>query len=261
MIEDVKPLVESYCRWLKEETVLREIDGQVEITTPFVDRHNDLIQIFVRRGIDGGFVLTDAGYTIDDLEMSGLSLRKEELMNHLRTALSGFGVNEERGELLVQVPVEEFPIAKNNLIQSILAVNDLYYLATPKVAPKMDASKMFRSEVAGWLDGIGIEYDFQTELLGNSGLSHTFDFHIRGSDPNPDKIVGTLNRPGVKDAKYFLFACLDVLNGASGKIEPYAILNFEGGKYADSISKSFRNYKINSFHWNQRGEYERDLAA
>ena len=33
--------------WLKDKTTLREVDGEwVEITTPYLDRHNDALQIY-----------------------------------------------------------------------------------------------------------------------------------------------------------------------------------------------------------------------
>jgi len=75
MIEEVTTLVECYRSWLKDKTALREINGHIEITTPFLDRHNDFIQIYARRENDG-FLLTDDGYTIDDLSMSGCLLSR-----------------------------------------------------------------------------------------------------------------------------------------------------------------------------------------
>jgi hypothetical protein len=36
--------------WLKDRTTLREVNGEyVEITTPYIDRHNDALQIYARR--------------------------------------------------------------------------------------------------------------------------------------------------------------------------------------------------------------------
>ena len=44
--------------------------GVCEITTPFVDRHNDSLQIYLFQE-NGNYVLTDDGYTLSNLEMSG----------------------------------------------------------------------------------------------------------------------------------------------------------------------------------------------
>jgi len=41
--------------WLKGKTTLREVNGSwVEITTPYLDRHNDALQIYARAE-DGGY--------------------------------------------------------------------------------------------------------------------------------------------------------------------------------------------------------------
>jgi len=54
--------------WLKAKTSRREISDWVEITTPYLDRHNDDIQIYLKRQ-DGEWVLTDDGYTLADLAL------------------------------------------------------------------------------------------------------------------------------------------------------------------------------------------------
>lgn len=36
-------LVDNYCTWLREKTQLKEKAAAVEITTPFLDLHNDYI--------------------------------------------------------------------------------------------------------------------------------------------------------------------------------------------------------------------------
>ena len=69
----LKNLIDNYYKWLKDRTILKEIDGICEITTPYIDRHNDYIQIYAL-GQNGKFKLTDDGYTITDLQLSGCTL-------------------------------------------------------------------------------------------------------------------------------------------------------------------------------------------
>lgn len=75
MIYEVQRLLDDYMAWLKDKTTLRQIEDWVEITTPYLDRHNDCIQIYAKRQ-DGTLLLTDDGYTINDLEQSGCKLDK-----------------------------------------------------------------------------------------------------------------------------------------------------------------------------------------
>jgi hypothetical protein len=59
---------------VRDKSILREVNDQyLEITTPYLDRHNDYTQIYVRKD-NGGFVLTDGGDTIQDLRASGSDL-------------------------------------------------------------------------------------------------------------------------------------------------------------------------------------------
>jgi hypothetical protein len=74
MIDEVRGLLDQYAQWVRDKSILRVVNDQyVEITTPYLDRHNDYTQIYVRKD-DGGFVLTDAGDTIQDLRASGCDL-------------------------------------------------------------------------------------------------------------------------------------------------------------------------------------------
>jgi hypothetical protein len=62
ILEQGRGLVESYLKWLRDRTALREAGDWLEVTTPFLDRHNDYIQIFVQKNGDC-YQLTDDGYT------------------------------------------------------------------------------------------------------------------------------------------------------------------------------------------------------
>ena len=94
MIHDIHRLLESYHVWLKDKTVLRMVDQWVEIATPYLDRHNDALQIYAKRE-NGGFILTDDGYTIDDLEQGGCKLESRKRQDLLKMTLNGFGVQIE----------------------------------------------------------------------------------------------------------------------------------------------------------------------
>src|ERR1700733_4444454 len=125
---EIEKLLNDYRAWLKDKTTLRELNSEwVEITTPYLDRHNDALQIYARAE-NGGYVLTDDSYTIHDLEASGCNLHTEKRQDLLRMTLNGFGVKIEDEALEVRATAENFPLKKNRPIKAILAVNDLFYL-------------------------------------------------------------------------------------------------------------------------------------
>ena len=134
MIDESRGLLDQYAQWVRDKSVLREVNDQyVEITTPYLDRHNDYTQIYVRRD-NGAFMLTDGGETIQDLRASGCDLETSKRRDLLTSTLNGFGVRRDGDALLVKATPQDFPLRKHNLVQAILAVNDLFYLSVPVVA-------------------------------------------------------------------------------------------------------------------------------
>src|SRR2546423_14157069 len=91
-VAEIERLLHTYRAWLKDKTTLRKLNGEwVEITTPYLDRHNDALQIYARAE-NGGYVLTDDRYTIHHLEASGCNLHTEKRQEPFKMKLYGFGV-------------------------------------------------------------------------------------------------------------------------------------------------------------------------
>ncbi len=129
MIEQIVTLVDQYAAWIRDRSSLRKINGDwVEITTPYLDRHNDCLQIYARKQEDG-FLLTDDGEILEDLTLSGCSFDSPKRQKLLSVALAGFGIKNEDGRLEVTATKDNFPQRKHSLVQSMLAVNDLFCLS------------------------------------------------------------------------------------------------------------------------------------
>jgi len=127
---EMDELIEKYSSWLKDKTILKTIDDQwIEITTPYLDRHNDCLQIYAKKD-ENGFLLTDDGYILNDLLNSGCDLKSTKRQEFLKKTISGFGVQLDGDQLVIHTSKDNFPLKKHNIIQAMLAVNDLFYLAT-----------------------------------------------------------------------------------------------------------------------------------
>ena len=62
MIDEIQSLLEQYRIWLRDNFRSNPpSDDWVEITTPYRDRHNDLLQIYAKR-IKDGFLTDDGTY-------------------------------------------------------------------------------------------------------------------------------------------------------------------------------------------------------
>lgn len=80
-------LFDGYLRWLKEGFRVSELESSCQIATPFLDRHDDEIDIYVEQR-HGGLVLTDDGYTLTDLQATGMSFETAKRKAHLQAILS-----------------------------------------------------------------------------------------------------------------------------------------------------------------------------
>jgi hypothetical protein len=97
MIKDeIEVLLNNYYRWLKDKTNVKQIGNDwAQITTPHLDRHNDYLQIYVRKE-KNKFILMDDGYIISDLKNSGCSIDSSKRQDLLKLTLSGFGVKLDK---------------------------------------------------------------------------------------------------------------------------------------------------------------------
>ena len=253
-VEEIDRLLESYRAWLKDRTNLREIDGSwVEITTPYLDRHNDAVQIYVRSH-NGGYLLSDDAYTIADLEASGCSLKTERRQELLSMTLKGFGVKLNNDALEVQANSANFPLRKHSLIQAILAVNDLFYVSRPVV------ESLFIEDVIAWLDSNEVRYTPRVKFTGISGYDHLFDFVIPRSKKQPERILQAVNRPSRETAESFIYKWTDTREVRSSDSRAYAILNDITQPITAGVADALRNYAINVVRWTARNEFVHELA-
>ncbi len=245
---EIERLLDEYRSWLKDKTTLRELNGAwIEITTPYLDRHNDALQIYARRD-DGGFVLSDDSYIIHDLEASGCNLNTEKRRDLLNMTLNGFGVKLNNEALEVRATSENFPIRKHNHIQAMLAVNDLFYLAKPVV------ENLFFEDVIAWLDDNDIRYTPKLQFRGISGYDQFFDFVIPKSRKQPERVLQTITTPSREKAQSFIYAWTDTRQTRPAGSKAYAVLNDTEQPVSGGVIDAFRNYQIQPVLWSSRAQ-------
>ena len=121
--------INNYIEWLKQKITFTQIGEWYEITTPFVNNHNDLIQIYAKNDKDN-ITLTDGGYTLNELELHGIEIEaSKKTRNDLYVILNRFGVKYNNGILSVVANNKTFPDVMHRFIQAILSVNDMVQLA------------------------------------------------------------------------------------------------------------------------------------
>ena len=254
MIQDIRHLLDAYHTWLKDKTVLRQVAQWIEITTPYLDRHNDYIQIYAKK-TNGGFVLTDDGYTINDLEQSGCKLESPKRQELLKMTLNGFGVQQRDSALEVHASSDNFALRKHNLVQAMLAVNDMFYLAVPMVA------SLFYEDVVAWLDVHDIRYTPKVKFTGKTGYDHLFDFVIPKSRRQPERIIQAINRPSRQTAQAVVMSWIDTKEVRSVDSRAYALLNDADQALSSNVLDALRSYDVRPVPWSQRESLREELAA
>lgn len=249
MIVEVEKLIDKYLSWLKEEITIQQINKDwVEITTPYLDRHNDYLQIYAKRD-NRGYLLTDDGYIVTDLEQSGCNIQNsEKRQNLLKTTLNGFGVQYNDKRLEIHSSLEKFSLCKHNLLQAMIAINDMFYMAEPIV------SSIFHEDVIKWLDLNEIRYIPEISFKGKSGYDHNFDFAIPKSKDYPERIIRAINLPNRTSAQALTFAWLDTKEVRPINSSAYAILNDSEKIVSESVIEALKNYDIGIIRWSQRKE-------
>jgi hypothetical protein len=254
MINEIQTLLDQYLRWLKDKTVLRQVEDWIEITTPYLDRHNDYLQIYVRRE-NGSYILTDDGYTIEDLKRSGCELESKKRSDLLTLTLNGFGVKLVENAMIMHASSDNFPLRKHNLVQAMLAVNDLFYLAVPMVA------SIFLEDVESWLDLSDIRYTPKVKFTGKSGYDHLFNFVIPASRKQPERILQAINRPSRETAQSVAFSWIDTKEVRPANSRAYALLNDSEHMPSGYVIDALKNYDVNPVLWSRRDEVREELAA
>lgn len=246
--------VESYLNWLKSNIKWKEINGFLEISTPFLDRHNDHLQIYVKE--EGAkYILTDDGYVLNDLLMSGCDLSTPNRQNVLQTIINNLGVKVEGDNLIVEARPDNFPQKKHQLLQVMLSVNDMFMISQPRVA------SLFLEDVEQFLDENEIRYTPSVQFTGKSGFIHNFEFVIPASKKKAERLIKAINNPTRDKTQTILFAWSDIREARKKDSSLYVFINDNEHTLKPEVTGAFGEYGVITVPWTKREEFKDELAA
>ena len=166
--------------------------------------------------------------------------------------LNGFGVQLHDNALEVHASHDNFALRKHNLVQAILAVNDMFYLATPMV------TSLFYEDVSAWLDLHEVRYTPKVKFSGKSGYDHLFDFVIPKSRLKPERIIQTINRPNRDKAWAVAFSWIDTKEVRPADAKAYAFLNDSDQIFPTEVVNALHNYDVRPIPWSKRDDVARN---
>jgi len=246
--------IDSYISWLRERITFDNIDDAIEITTPFLDNHNDHIQLYIKQNKDQ-VIITDDGYTISDLLMSGCDLSSDRRKEVFQGIINGFGVKSDGKELYVEATERNYPQRKHTLLQAVLSVSDMFMLAQSRVA------SVFLEDVELFFNQNDVRYTPAIQISGKSGFNHTYDFVIPASTQMPERLIKAINSPTKEKAESVLFSWSDTKEMRKNDSRIYVFLNDFDRSIRSDVTNAFIQYDVNPILWSKRVESIKELAA
>lgn len=248
--------VKKYTKWLSEKITQVDHNGIIEITTPFLDRKNDYTQIYIKTITDNEVLLTDGGYIVDELEMSGVKLNTSKRRNVLNEVIRRLGIkfNESTNELFLTSSIENLPRAKHKLIQAMLSVDDMFYLSSRNVV------SVFLSDVESFLNEKQINYSRDVYFMGKSGNMHSYGFLLQKNNKHPERILQPINHPEKGTMERTIFSWVDVKDTRPKHSNMIVLLNDSKRKVSSNVIEGFQNYGITPIPWSQKDQNVAMLA-
>jgi len=256
MSENFQVIIDSYIQWIRDNTSLRSVGNgsSSAIVTPFLDRHNDHVEIYATKK-DGGYKLTDDGQTIKDLEMSGMEISSPKRQKVLNTTLNGFGVKlGEDQELYVETNLSNLGQKKHFLIQAILAVNDMYALSQEHIF------SFFKEDVELYFKSNEIIHTKDVKITGKTGFHHNIDFIVSASKTRPERLIKTINNPKKDQVIPALFMFNDIKEIREQETKSYLIYNNIDYQPSSEILDALSSYDVHGIPWSEKDVLKKEMA-
>jgi hypothetical protein len=245
---ECQQVITEYLRWIKDNTIVKSVEeGKIcSISTPFLDRHNDHLDIYLIK-TENSLKLTDNGYTISDLRMSGFEINTPKRDSILKIALNGFGVKVGNSdELFVDATNNNIGQKKHYLLQAILAVNDMFNLAQETVY------SLFKEDVELFFRSSGIIFSKDLKLTGKSGFDHNIDFLIPQSKNKPERLIKTINNAKKDTVLSSIMAFNDINQLRETKTQNYVVYNDIEKEVSKDIIYALENYGVKNIPWSKK---------
>ena len=247
-------LKEKYINWLEEEITVSKIGEYIEITSPFLDRYNDYIQVYAKKQSDSEILLTDDAYVINNLRMSGIDINSSKRKQILNSFLNKYMVRMEDDALIIKAGNEDFPQKILFLMQAMLNIDDMFMLSQNKIA------SIFLDDLKSFFDSKEIFYTENVNFIGKSGFFYSYDYLIQRTKDKPERLCKAINNPNKQNFQSTMFMWNDTKETRSDESQLIVFLNDEN-RIDPSIIEGFKNYNVNTIPWSKKEEYLEILTA
>ena len=247
-------LKEQYIKWLEDEITLNKINEYLEITSPFLDRYNDYLQVYAKMDNDNEILLTDDAYTLNNLKMAGVDINSPRRKQLLDNFLNKYKVQLDNDALTIKTGVEDFPQKLLFLMQTMLNVDDMFMLSQNRV------SSIFLDDIKEFLDSREIFYSENVNFVGKSGFFYYYDYLIQRTKNKPERLCKVINNPNKQNFQSTMFMWNDTKETRNEDSRLIVFLNDEN-KIDSSIIEGFKNYNVDTILWSEKDKRIDILSA
>lgn len=243
---DIQKMINDYTNWLNSGFTAVQVGEYYELTTPYLDRYNDHMQIYVKQESNGSYLLTDDGDIITSLASSGVSVsrspKRKKMLEHIAR---NFGVSINGEALEIRATQSTYPQKKHMLLQAMMTVDDMF------IAEPNNVQNFFAEDVGVFLDSNDIFYSRDFSLVGKTGSIYVYDYHIQRTKSKPERFCKAINRVNESSRNLALFNWLDTKEQRIDESQLILFLNDEK-QIKDSDLDAFHSYDVNCILWSER---------
>ncbi|WP_435005142.1 DUF1828 domain-containing protein [Tundrisphaera lichenicola] len=257
---DVKDLLKTYLEWLGTQASQEQLDGGwSSITLPYLDRHNDYLQVFIREEFEG-VRITDDGRIIRDLANIGCDLKAVGTKRRrlASTILRGMGLDIDAidtGEITTNAVNGDFAGKLHSVLMSMMAIDGLAVASPPNIAA------IFKDDVVDWLRALNIDFQDGATYRGHSGNNHKFDFLVRSKTEGPSKILQVLSKPDRMHVQSFTYEVIDTLQAVQGVPPDFFALYSDSQPLPQHLRNALYSHRIEPVQWSERDALRRRIES
>lgn len=243
---DIQNMIREYTDWLYSGFSAVKTGEFYELTTPYLDRYNDHIQIYVKQNENGSYFLTDDGYILNNLKSSGVSFSRSTKRREMLARIArNFGVTISGDSLEILATKSNYPQRKHMLLQAMLTVDDMF-IAEPNIV-----KNFFAEDVGLYLDSNDIFYSRDFSLAGKTGSLYVYEYHLQRTRDRAERFCKPINRLTETTRNLTLFNWGDTKEKRADKGELIVFLNDDKG-ISDSDLEAFEIYDVKCILWSKR---------
>lgn len=255
-MNDIKDMVKTYTDWLFEKFKYKEVDGAIEVETPYVNHLDDYIRIYLQKIDANKFIITDDGQTINELEMINIDLTSKTREKIIHEVTTQFNVTFKNDILVKESNFENFAQNKHDFLQAILRLYDLTFTTRDKV------KNLFYEEVKSFLFENDV-YGSSLDVSGETGIKHHIDYFIGPTKDTPEILINFVNNADYNSITSDAYTYRDVKG-----IRPHPrdipmqykiIVNDIDNKVPNKVIQVAEHENIDILYWSKKDQLIKNL--